>query len=466
MSEVLIVDDEPTICHALQQALTDRGHCVSYVSSVEEASESIAEKMPHAIMLDIRLPGLDGLSFLKTQHKQFEETSVIVMTAFGDLESAIEAFRNGAFEYLTKPFDLATAVNVVERALDQPKVQTVEEDRPTLDSEFRLIGKSPPMQSIFRQIALVADRLVPVLITGESGTGKEMIATAIHQFSDRSEKPFVPISIPALSPALIESELFGYEKGAFTGADVGRIGMLEQAGSGTVFLDEIGDIPLSTQVKLLRVLDTKRLTPVGSNESRSIHCRIVAATNRHLEQLIAEELFREDLYYRFNVFRIDVPPLRKRVEDIPALAEHFLRVVDPMGQHTLLPETIRDLEKRPWHGNVRELKNAVDYATVVARGSAISPYNLPRPLEQADRSGEDLNRSLIAAVEEWIEKQFAQQLDGEETTSLYERFLDICEPILLERTLRESQGNRQETARLLGIHRQTLRAKMKKHRLG
>ncbi|MDA1214381.1 MAG: sigma-54 dependent transcriptional regulator, partial [Planctomycetota bacterium] len=303
MSTVLIVDDEPAICWALEQALTDHGHRVLTAPNGEDALIMAEQTKPDVVLMDVRLPGHDGLTVMKELQQKFAETPVIVMTAFGNLETAVDAVSHGAFEYLTKPFDLDAAVEIIRRALAPIHSMETRGTDTTTDDANRgfLLGVSKPMQTIFRQIALVAERDIPVLITGESGTGKELIATAIHRYGKRSAGPFVPICVPAMSENLIESELFGHVRGAFTGAETERTGLLNLSHGGTAFFDEMGDMTLATQVKLLRVLETKSVFPVGSNLSMTTDFRLVAATNRDVEEMVAAGELREDLYYRLNV---------------------------------------------------------------------------------------------------------------------------------------------------------------------
>lgn len=320
------------------------------------------------------------------------------------------------------------------------------------------------MQEVFRRIALVAERDVPVLITGESGTGKDLVARAIHQHSHR-KGAFVPICIPALSETVVESELFGHVRGAFTGADQERRGLLEMAGGGTAFIDEIGDVSMNLQSKLLRVLETGELRPVGGGDCRTATFRLVAATNRHLEQRIADGNFRSDLFYRLNVFRIELPALRDRLDDVPALADRFLQNASRNGHHfRLSTDALAELQSRPWHGNVRELRNAIESASVVCRGEVITREHLPKPVQSLTSGfaspALDVSASLSEAVRHWSEAQLISEAlpNGD----LHDRFLKIAEPPLLTAALRHAQGQRGDAAKLLGIHRETLREKLRR----
>ncbi|MEZ6125739.1 MAG: sigma-54 dependent transcriptional regulator [Planctomycetaceae bacterium] len=471
MSEpaVLICDDEASICWAMQRALTEEGYHATVAASAEEALERVRTHPPDVIMMDVRLPGLDGLTALQRISETVPGTPVIIMTAFGNLQTAVRAINQGAFEYLTKPFNLDDVMAVVGRALES-RSSAIDRPADTTDTEGssiggcqQLLGKSPAMQAVFRQIALVAEQTVPVLITGESGTGKELVAQAIHYFGRSSTGPFVPICVPAMSDSLVESELFGHSRGAFTGADSNRTGLLEMSDGGTAFLDEIGDISPATQVKLLRVLESRVVTPVGSADQRHVNFRLIAATNRDLEQMVNGGQFRQDLFFRLNVFRIELPPLRHRPGDISLLAQHFVSEMCVSDSRALSAAMIQSLEQRPWFGNVRELRNAIEHAVILARGGELLPEYLPPStpggsLAEAVAAG----NSLSAAVDDWWQQQFKTVRDQAELKDLYTDFLAVVEPILLQHALQATGGNRQEAARLLGMHRQTFREKLKR----
>ncbi|TMQ31515.1 MAG: sigma-54-dependent Fis family transcriptional regulator, partial [Planctomycetota bacterium] len=348
MSHILIIDDEEAVCWALERALAGEGHQVAVASSAEEGFELAARKPPEAVVLDVRLPGMDGLTALGRLRQITHDAPVIVVTAFGNLNTAVRAVEGGAFDYLAKPFDLQQALDAVARALARPRLQNhLPADAAPATGPEEIIGHSAAMQLVFKRIALVAPRDACVLITGESGTGKELVARAIHRHSQRRERPFLPVHLAALNPGLVESELFGHVKGAFTGATQARPGLLALADGGTVFLDELGDIPLSVQVKLLRVLEHNEVLPVGGNQAERLNIRVLAATHQDLPRLVSANAFRHDLFFRLNVFQIHLPPLRERRDDIPALAEHFLRRFEP-GALPLLPETIKFLTGLPW----------------------------------------------------------------------------------------------------------------------
>ncbi len=342
MSHVLIVDDEESICWGLERLLTDSGHDVSVAASAEEAFARVARQTPDLIVLDVRLPEIDGLSAMKQFTEQAGPIPIVVITAFGNLQVAVTAMQNGAFDYLAKPFDLEQATAVIDRALahrprDQRKMTALPQG---LGEE--LLGKSAAMQEVFKRIALVAPTDASVFITGESGTGKELVARAIHRHSVRADRPFVPVHLASLSPTLVESELFGHVRGAFTGADFPRQGVLEIADQATVFFDEAGDIPPSVQVKLLRMLEQHEVTPVGSAEARTSSFRVISASHRDVSRDVAGFELRRDLYFRLAAFEIALPPLRQRVEDIPFLAEHFLARLHRSGH------AVARFRARPW----------------------------------------------------------------------------------------------------------------------
>jgi two-component system nitrogen regulation response regulator GlnG len=460
MSRILVVDDEPSICWAFREFLTEDGHEVETASTVAEALRSAAANRPDVVVLDVRLPDVDGLAALPTLRERAGGAPVVVMTAFGDLETAVRAVEAGAFDYLVKPFDLDRAAQVVRRALDSgrdPARGAAGSNSPTELGET-LVGSSAAMQALFRRIALVASSDVPVLITGESGTGKELVARALHRYGTRRDGPFVPVCLPALSPGLVEAELFGHVKGAFTGATQDRKGIFELAQGGTVLLDEVGDAPPSLQVKLLRALENREIAPVGDVQARPVDIRVLAATNRPLAEMVASGAFREDLYFRLAAFPIRVPPLRDRLADIPALTAHLLArlgVVDPLGEAVL-----EALRARPWPGNVRELRNAIEHAAILARGGPIRVEHLPG----VEATPEPRDRlSLAKAVADWAGAEVARPNDSDD---LYARFLAEAEPALFRAALEASGGNRAAAAQRLGIDRATLRQKLKRHGLG
>jgi two-component system nitrogen regulation response regulator GlnG len=468
MSHILIVDDEASICWAFREFLVDEGHRVDVAASAEEGLR-LAESgnPPDAVVLDVRLPGIDGLTALPEFRKRVGTSPIVVMTAFGNLETAVNAMNGGADDYLVKPFDLDQAAAVVQRALQGRSFPTREQHAPASQATDSLIGSSAAMQALFKSIALVAPTDVPVLVTGESGTGKELVARAIHKHSGRREGPFVPICLAALSPGLVERELFGHIKGSFTGAVQDRKGLLELATGGTVLLDEIGDVPPSLQVKLLRALEHREVTPVGDARPRPTDIRIIAATNRPLDELMATGQFREDLYYRLSVFAIHLPPLRERREDIPALAEHFLRQarLNEVANPHLSDEVIEALCARPWPGNIRELRNAIEHAAIVARGRAICPEHLPATTSRPGQSPAMPAEGLASELSEWARREAELRRNLPSDSDLYQQFLSRTEPHLLRAVLLTCNNNRAQAARVLGIHRATLRQKLNSYEL-
>ncbi|HVJ67494.1 MAG TPA: sigma-54 dependent transcriptional regulator, partial [Caulifigura sp.] len=414
------------------------------------------------VLLDVRLPGMDGISAMPQLRKMFGPIPIVVMTAFGDLQTAVRAVESGAADYLCKPLNADDVTSLIGRILAQDRTEPrVAAPRRTAAPEGSLIGQSSAMQKVFKKIALAATTEVPVLITGPSGTGKELIARAIHQHGGRRSQPFVPVCLPALSPGLVEAELFGHERGTFTGADSQRIGLLEAAASGSVFLDEIGDTPLELQVKLLRSIEYHEVTPVGGVRPRHVDFRVIAATNQPLETLVQLGRFRADLFYRLNVFVIEAPALCDRRDDIPLLSEYFLAGIECGRSCVIGDDAMTQLMKRPWHGNVREFRNAIEHAAVLARGGVILPEHLPPPSEARDpyRDGGQLSRCIV----DWTDDEFPENIDASdaELADLYSRFLSTVEKPLLEATLERCNGNQTTAATILGIHRSTLRQKLR-----
>lgn len=460
MSHVLVIDDEEAICWGLRRVLEKEGLDVETASSAEQGLKLAKAARPDCIVLDVRLPGMDGLSASELFRQRHNDVPIIIMTAFGDLPTAVSAFSKGVFEYLTKPFDLQQMVSVVHRALRRP-AKAIAAPLTALNAAGEteeLLGQSAAMQEVFKRIALVAPTDASVLITGESGTGKELVARAIHRHSLLAKEPFLPVNLAALSGTLIESELFGHTRGAFTGAEAARQGVLELAHNGTVLFDEAADIPPHVQVKLLRVLEQHEVTPVGDARARPARFRVLTATNRDLRKECAAGNFREDLYYRMAVFQIALPALRERPEDIPLMAERFAQRVQQRSKQAvrILPETIAELQRRAWPGNVRELRNAIEHGALIARGSAIAPEHLPEPTTRLETAGSSWSAQFEQGVRAWA----TEQLANGQTQLLYERFLELVEPPLLQAVLDHQHGNKAAAAELLGMHRATLRKKL------
>jgi two-component system nitrogen regulation response regulator GlnG len=460
VSHILVVDDEEAVCWALQRALDRSGYSVAVAASAEDAFVQAGRQRPDAVILDVRLPGLDGLSALARLQKLTEDAPVIVVTAFGNLTTAVRAVEGGAFDYLAKPFDLSQALDAVARAVQRRSLQALVRSEPegsaATPATDEIIGHSPAMQGVFKRIALVAPRDACVLITGESGTGKELVARAIHRHSARRDQPFLPVHIAALNPALVESELFGHVRGAFTGAAQARPGLLTLADGGTVFLDELAEVPLPVQVKLLRVIEHNEVLPVGSNQPQPLNIRILSATHQDLSRQMTDGQFRSDLFFRLNVFQIHLPPLRDRPEDVGPLAEHFLQRFEPRAL-PLLPGTLEFLQSLCWLGNVRELRNALEHAAIVARGGPLLPEHIPTLTlpSQPRNPAEQLDDTVRA----WLAERI-KAAGVEAPAELYLELLRCIEPALLDDVMRRVQGNRWVAAKWLGLNRATVRKKL------
>jgi two-component system nitrogen regulation response regulator GlnG len=454
---ILIVDDEEAISWALKKAFERQGHRVATAASAEAAFDIAGRTRPDVVVLDVRLPGMDGLSALGRLRQLTGGAPVVVVTAHGNLSTAVRAVEGGAFDYLAKPFDLSQALDAVGRALAS-RSRPVEEPTAVLEpGPEELVGRSLAMQAVFKRIALVAPTDASVLVTGESGTGKELVARAVHRHSARKDRPFLPVHVAALNPNLVESELFGHVKGAFTGAAQAKPGLLALAEGGTVLLDELGDIPLPVQAKLLRVLEHQEVLPVGGSVPTRINVRVLAATHSDLLRQVNAAQFRHDLYFRLNVFEIHLPALRDRPDDIPLLCDHFLR---RFGANPVLPDaTAAYLRSRTWPGNVRELRNALEHAAIVARGGPLLPEHFPPP--SAVGGAETVAQKIGALVRDWVR----ERAQGEaEPTELYDGLLRCVEPALLDEVLRQTNNNRVASARRLGLARATLRKLIAKYR--
>jgi DNA-binding NtrC family response regulator len=410
-SRILIVDDEPNARSALSEILSDEGYAVETAADGFKALARYDEGGADLVLTDLKMPGMDGVELMGKLREKDAELPVVVMTAFGAIETAVAAMQAGATHYLTKPLNADELVLVLARALAARELRREAAQLKTLVSErYRfenIIGNAPEMQEVFKSIAQIAPSRATVLIGGESGTGKELVAAAIHQRSPRKDKPFVRLHCAALAESLLESELFGHERGAFTGADRRREGRFEQADGGTLFLDEIGDITPSTQVKLLRVLQERELERVGGNQTLTVDVRVIAATNRDLKQLVADGKFREDLYYRLNVINIALPPLRRRRSDVPALAAYFLeKYARENGKsiESFSDEALARLDAYSWPGNVRELENVVERAVVLAEGRRIEAAHLPAELAAGptNDSGVKIPGSSMEAIERHV----------------------------------------------------------------
>ncbi len=465
-ARILVADDEDGLRWVLERGLRQAGYDVTAAKDGESALRAIESEPFDLVVLDIRMPGIDGLSALARIRQLRPAMHVIVMTAHGTMETAIQAMQRGAYDYLAKPFDLDEMLLLTERALEASRLtEEVARLRTGLQEvrEFSaLIGRHPRMQDVYKTIGRIAGTDVTVLLRGESGTGKELVARAIHSYSRRSSRPFVAVSCAAIPGTLLESEMFGHERGAFTDAKERRLGKFELAHGGTLYLDEIGDMPLELQTKLLRALQERTIERLGGQESIRIDVRVLAATNRDLEALMREGKFREDLYYRLNVVTLNLPPLRERRRDIPLLVEHFLaKYAEELGERAVAPEALDRLVGHDWPGNVRELENVIQRAMVMAQSGAILPEHLPiGPVSAAASVAVD------ATLEEIIERKLLECVRGlreRSSANLYNLMISLVEKPLLRAVLRETHGNQVRAAQILGINRNTLRKKLTEH---
>lgn len=454
---IWVVDDDRSIRWVLERALTRADLGVQTFDNASAALDALQESQPRVLLTDIRMPGLDGLSLLANVHDNHPGLPVIVMTAHSDMDSAVAAYEGGAFEYLPKPFDVDEAIGLVQRALAQ---EARESDKRQSENGFvgsgGLIGESPAMQEVFRAIGRLAQSSITVLINGASGTGKELVAHALHQHSPRKNKPFIALNMAAIPKDLMDSELFGHARGAFTGANADRSGRFKQADGGTLFLDEIGDMPMETQTRLLRVLAEGEFYPVGAQASVKVDVRIIAATHQNLERLVEQGQFREDLFHRLNVIRVHIPELRERREDIPLLAQHFLRrAAEELGaeRRVLLPEAEKFLSTLDWPGNVRQLENACRWLTVMAPSREVRVDDLPLEFRRAtnELSGEDWERPL----RRWVELHLRRGEDD-----LLQDLTPRFEKLLITTALRHTGGRKQDAAKRLGWGRNTLTRKI------
>jgi two-component system response regulator AtoC len=452
---LLVADDDASIRSLLKQLLSDEGFAVLEASTGTEVVEKVKESSPDLVIMDVRMPELDGIEALSRIKASNPKTSVLIMTAFGSSNAAIRAMELGAFDYITKPFELDKISHSVKRVLDYQdltqEVEVLRDEISSLVQTERIVGNSPAMQEVYKTIGKVAKADATVLITGESGTGKELVAEALHFNSNRRSGPMVKVSCAALPETLLEAELFGHEKGSFTGAMTQRRGRFEMADKGTIFLDEIGEMTVPTQTKLLRVLQERKIERIGSNLPIKVDIRIVVATNKDLQKQVEQSKFRDDLYYRLNVINIHMPPLRDRKEDIPSLVEHFLakhRYSATAQPAAISEEAIRRLMEYNWPGNVRELENVVERAVVLSRGQIITSRELPFGDHEAGE-GEDGEG----------------EADAKGDSSFFKKSVAQFEKDLIMKALRDANGNRSKAAEMLGIYRRLLYAKIKEYGL-
>lgn len=458
-----IVDDDKSIRWVLEKALQKASIKTRSFINAQDLLDALEHELPDTLITDIRMPGIDGIELLKKVQTSHPELPVIVMTAHSDLDSAVSAFHGGAFEYLPKPFDIVEVVEVVQRACLHNKQQAKSDQQENDQTEDtpEIIGEAPAMQEVFRAIGRLARSHISVLINGESGTGKELVAKALHRHSPRSKKAFIALNMAAIPKDLMESELFGHEKGAFTGAHARRAGRFEQANGGTLFLDEIGDTPPELQTRLLRVLSDNEFYSVGAHTPSKVDVRIIAATHQNLDALVERGLFREDLFHRLNVIRIHIPPLRDRKQDIPILMRYFLNLASAELDteiKLLKPETDVYLSSLPWPGNVRQLENTCRWLTVMASGREIHMEDLPPELNGS------LDKEVISCnATSWqtlLENTIEQQLLLNKP-DIAKRIIPEVEKILIKSALEHTSGKRNEAATLLGYGRNTLTRKIK-----
>jgi two-component system nitrogen regulation response regulator GlnG len=465
---ILVVDDEESIRWVLSRGLGRRGWKVQSAENAHMALRHLAEQEYALVFLDVRLPDIDGLTLLDQIRAQAKPPMVVVMTAQATVDTAINAMKKGAFEYIIKPFDLEDVVTLAHQAL---RTKAAAEDAAVLPVPLDLrdslhasgiIGRTEQMQQVYKMIGMVADRDVTVLIEGESGTGKELIARAIHRHSKRTKRAIVTVNCAAIPHELLESELFGHEKGSFTGATTTTIGKFQQADGGTIFLDEVGDMDFNLQAKLLRVLQEKEFYRVGGRDAIRVDVRIIAATHQDLELAVTQRKFREDLYYRLNVVPMYVPPLRQRREDIPLLIDYFLQRFETelgTGPKFLAPEARELLLGYHWGGNVRELENVMKRAMVLTTSSMILPHHLPEAIRGGAQEEDDAH--LLRRLVERKARALLMNLQSADTGDIYHVILHEVERFLLQVILDETDGNQLRTADLLGINRNTLRKKIR-----
>lgn len=452
-----IVDDDQSVRWVLEKALKQADMETRSFERAEHLLDALGDAPPDVLITDVRMPGMSGLALLERLQGSYPDLPIIVITAHSDLENAVAAYKGGAFEYLPKPFDIDEAVDLVRKAARLNGNAGREPDEPP-STVASMIGQAPAMQEVFRSIGRLAGSSMTVLITGESGTGKELVARALHDHSPRASKPFVALNTSAIASELLESELFGHERGAFTGADSRRIGRFEQADGGTLFLDEIGDMSPELQTRLLRVLAESEFYRVGGQAAIKVDVRVIAATNQDLARAVKESRFREDLYHRLNVIRINTPPLRQRQEDIPLLLQHYLaEAAQELGSplKSLDAGAVQTLQTFNWPGNVRQLVNATRRLMVTAPGNVISAQDIPTDLggtESPQQGAKEWTRVLAA----WAERQLRSSEEP-----LLDKAMPEFERTLIEIAMARSNGHRQEAAKLLGWGRNTLARKMK-----
>ncbi len=466
MNTILVIDDDDQLRISFCKLLREENYSVLGAASGEAGVDIVTQQPLDLVILDMRLPGMDGMETFKQIKKVDPKLPVIIVTAFGTTETAIEATKMGAYDYVLKPFEIPEMLNLITQAIDAGyfmKSPVALDAMPDQQSGDAIIGQSRPMQTVYKAIGRVAQTDATILIRGESGTGKELVARAVYQHGTRADKPFLIINCVAIPETLLESELFGYEKGAFTGASQKHIGKIEQAHGGTVFLDEIGDMPLSIQAKILRLLQEKSIERLGGEETIPVDVRIIAATHQNLEQAIEDGKFREDLYFRLKVVTIELPPLRERKEDIPGLIAYYLHKysielkIDNPG---IQAEALALLSGYQWPGNVRELGNLIQKVLIFNRGAPIAASDLAQIIHRSNDSEQD-PQDPIDAIREWVR----QMMTRESGACRFDDIVDIISGIVISEALISTDGNRTQAAKLLGMSRPTLHAKIEKYNI-
>lgn len=455
MKPVWIIDDDKSIRWVIEKALSREGIVFKSFTTAQEAMDALDDDEPQVVISDIRMPGASGLDFMQRLKTKLPATPIIIMTAYSDLESAVAAFQGGAFEYLPKPFDVDHAVELIRRAIDESMREAPADEAATAAPE--ILGSAPTMQEVFRAIGRLSQSHATVMITGESGTGKELVAQALHRHSPRAAKPFIAINTAAIPKDLLESELFGHERGAFTGAATMRRGRFEQAEGGTLFLDEIGDMPADLQTRLLRVLSDGAFYRVGGHTPQTANVRVIAATHQALEERVKQGLFREDLFHRLNVIRLRLPALRERRDDIPLLTKHFLtKSAKELGVESkkLSNTALAFIAQHPFPGNVRQLENLCHWITVMAPGQSVEVNDLP-----PDIRGDKANISIDSDWKRSLEREVAASLARGEK-EIFDGLSKSFESALIVKALEHTGGRRIEAATLLGIGRNTLTRKI------
>lgn len=466
MNSILVIDDDEQLRKSFHKMLAEEGYDVSSASSGEAGIELVSQNRPDLVILDMRMPGLNGLETFKRINAIDRKLPVIIMTAYATTESAIEATKLGAFDYVLKPFDIPKLLTIIRDALNAVSLMKSPDEEQAVSRIVKdtIIGRSAPMQEVYKIIGQVSTSDATVLVRGESGTGKELVVRAIWQHSRRSGKPFQVINCVAIPETLLESELFGYEKGAFTGAAGRKIGKIEQSQGGTVFLDEIGDMPIMLQSKILRLIQERSIERIGGRETISVDVRIIAATNRNLEEAIAEGRFREDLYYRLTVVTLSLPPLRDRKDDIPLLADFFLSKFSAeleVPNPGITEEAVDELRKYDWPGNIRELSNVIQKVLIFNRGIPVSAFEISRSINLKPSAHVSDSQSL----NHLLQQKIREHLISDQREGLFDLYMDEYASMIISEALEVAGGNRSKAAKILGISRPTLHSRIDKYNI-